>query len=179
MINEINYWYGKGGDFLKKAIIFFSLCIVAHLGFELLEGIFYLNVTSSLPMGFYMRMPSTQYKRGDYVVYEPSDDIKELIRRNAWGEGKYDFLKKVGAIAGDTYSVSSDNLIFEINGKYVGQVYETDNKGNELPKLRGTFKVEDGYFLPIATSARSFDGRYSGTIPESCIKAKVIPILTW
>ena len=70
-------------------------------------------------------------------------------------------------------------MIFEISGKYVGQVYETDNAGNELPKLRGEYEVPKGYVLPVATSARSFDGRYSGVIPENRIKAKVVSIFTF
>ena len=164
---------------MKKAVIFFGLCVVSHVVFKMLEGIFYLNVTSSLPTGLYLKVPSTNYRRGDYVVYEPTEEVKNVIIQNKWGNAKYDFLKKVGALAGDTYSVSSDTLVFEINGKYIGHVYETDNEGKALPKLRGEFQVEEGYILPIATGARSFDGRYSGTIPESRIKAKVIPILTW
>ena len=164
---------------MRKAIIFLSLCVVSHVVFKMMEGVVYLNVTTSLPTGLYLRVPSTNYRRGDYVVYEPTEEVKNIIIQNKWGNAQYDFLKKVGATAGDTYSVNPDTLIFEINGQYIGQVYETDNEGKELPKLRGEFKVEEGYILPIATSARSFDGRYSGTIPESRIKAKVIPILTW
>ena len=163
----------------RKAIIFLSICVIVQVCFEILEGIVYVNVTSSLPQGFYVKVPSTNYQRGDYIVYEPSEEVKKIVVKNGWGVAKYDFLKKVGAIAGDTYSISSRNLSFAINGEYIGHVYETDTKGNELPKLRGEFKVEEGYILPIATSARSFDGRYSGTISESRIKAKVIPILTW
>lgn len=85
----------------------------------------------------------------------------------------------MGAVAGEKYSVNAETLIFEVSGKYVGQVYETDNVGNELPKLRGEYEVPKGYVLPVATSARSFDGRYSGAIPENRIKTKVVPIFTF
>ena len=88
-------------------------------------------------------------------------------------------MKRVGATAGEKYSVDSETLKFEIEGKYIGQVYETDTNGNVLPKLRGEFEVPKGYVLPIATSARSFDGRYSGTIPQNSIKTRVVPILTF
>ena len=81
-------------------------------------------------------------------------------------------------MAGEKYAIREDTLKFEIEGKYIGEVYETDNKGNELPKLRGEYEVPQGYVLPIATSARSFDGRYSGVIPISQIKAIVVPIWT-
>ena len=125
-----------------------------------------------------MKILSKEVSRGDYIVYEPSEEVKEIINKNRWGNGKHDFLKKVGAVAGEKYVISEDTLKFEIEGKYIGQVYETDNKGNELPKLRGGYEVPQGYVLPIATSARSFDGRYSGVIPISQIKAIVVPIWT-
>ena len=163
----------------KKVIIFFALCVAMRLGFEGISENFYLNVTSSLPQGLYVRVPSKEFCRGDYIVYEPPEEVKELIIKNGWGNGKHDFLKKVGAVAGEKYSVNTKTLIFEISGKYVGQVYETDNVGNELPKLRGEYEVPKGYVLPVATSARSFDGRYSGAIPENRIKAKVLPIFTF
>lgn len=163
----------------KKAAIFLALCILAHLAFEKIPEVFYLNVTASLPQGLYMRIPGGDLQRGDYIVYEPSQSVKEIVVKNGWGDGKHDFLKKVGAVAGDKYSIDAKTLVFEVAGKYVGMVYETDNRGNQLPKLRGEFTVPEGYVLPVATSARSFDGRYSGAIDESRIKARVVPILVW
>lgn len=79
-------------------------------------------------------------------------------------------------MAGEKYSIDSEKLIFEIEGKYIGKVFEKDSIGNELPRLRRNFEVPKDYILPIATSERSFDGRYTGVIPISRIKAKVIPI---
>ena len=35
-----------------------------------------------------------------------------------------------------------------------------------------------GEFLPIGTNPRSFDGRYTGTVPLKNIKARVIPLIT-
>ena len=164
---------------LKKAVIVLSICVSVNVVFEVVPKIFYVNVTSSLPQGLYVRVPSQEIKTGDYIVYEPSEEVKKIIVRNGWGEGKYDFLKKVGAVSGEKYSIDNETLAFEIGGKYFGQVYEKDTAGNELPKLRGKFKVPQGYILPVATSARSFDGRYSGAIEISRIKAKVVPIFLW
>ena len=163
----------------KKAAIFLALCLIINFTLEEMPKMIYFNVTSSLPQGFYLRIPGKECRRGDYIVYEPSEETRALIIKNGWGNGDYDFLKKVGATAGEKYSINARTLTFEIAGKYFGQVYETDNKGNELPKMRGEFKVPKGHVLPVATSARSFDGRYSGTISQNCIKTRVVPILTW
>lgn len=75
----------------KKVIIFFASCVAMRLGFEGLSEIFYLNVTSSLPQGLYMRVPSKEFCRGDYIIYEPPEEVKELIIKNGWGNGKHDF----------------------------------------------------------------------------------------
>lgn len=163
----------------KKATIFLALCVMINFVLEEMPPMIYFNATSSLPQGFYLRIPGKECRRGDYVVFEPSEEVKTLILKNGWGDGERDFLKQVGAIAGEKYSVNAETLNFEIEGKYIGKVYETDNNGNALPKLRGEFEVPKGCILPIATSARSFDGRYSGAISEKRIKARVIPILTW
>ena len=163
----------------KAAIIILALCVAAKFITGETPKVFYLNVTSSLPTGLYLKIPGKKCRRGDYIVYEPSEETKALIIKNGWGDGQYDFLKKVGATSGERYSINAETLKFEIEGKYIGQVYETDNNGNALPKLRGEFEVPKGNVLPIATSARSFDGRYSGTIPQNIIKTRVVPILTW
>lgn len=160
----------------RKAIIFLAVCVATKLGLEEVSDVFYLNVTSSLPTGLYMKIPSKECRHNDYIIYEPSKEVKAMIIENGWGDGERDFLKKVGATEGEKYSIDSDTLKFEIEGKYIGQVYETDNVGNVLPKPRGEFEVPKGYVLPIAASARSFDGRYSGVIPKSQIKARVVRV---
>ena len=163
----------------KKAVIFLALCLAIEFIADETPKVFYLNVTESLPTGLYMRIPGKECRRGDYIVYEPSAEVKSLIIKNGWGDGNRDFLKKVGATAGEKYSVDATTLTFEVAGKYFGQVYETDNAGNELQKMRGEFEVPKGHVLPVATSARSFDGRYSGTIPKSRIRTRVVPVFIW
>ena len=74
----------------KRAIIFIALCIAMRLGFEGVSEIFYLNVTSSLPQGLYMKIPSREFSRGDYIVYEPLEEVREIIIKNSWGDGKHD-----------------------------------------------------------------------------------------
>ena len=48
-----------------------------------------------------------------------------------------------------------------------------------LPQQNGTFTVPEGAFLPVGMNTRSFDGRYTGTVPTSHIIAIVVPLLTW
>ena len=162
----------------RKIIILFGFCLFVAMFFDFLPTVFYLNITDSLPVGLYMKIPGKDYHRGDYIVYEPNEKTKTLMRQYGWDDGTHTFLKRVGGIAGDTYAIDETTLTFTVNDKYVGQVYVTDTARHHLPQIRGNFTVEEGQILPIAKNPRSFDGRYTGTIPLKQIKAKVIPILT-
>ena len=64
------------------------------------------------------------------------------------------------------------------NGRYIGQAYPQDQEGRPMPEIRGSFLVPEEEFLPIGTNPRSFDGRYTGTVPLKNIKARVIPLIT-
>ena len=141
--------------------------------------VFY-NQTASVPVGFYVRVPDRPLARGDYVVYE----MTEVTRRYAVARGYVTkptepFLKRVGAIAGDSYSIDAETRRFFIDGAYIGDVFERDRMERPLPQQEGAFIVSEGEFLPIGESTRSFDGRYTGTVPTSHIIAIVVPLLTW
>ena len=53
---------------LKNAVIFLAICIAVSIGFEIVPKIFYVNVTSSLPQGVYVRVPRREITKGDYIV---------------------------------------------------------------------------------------------------------------
>ena len=162
---------------MRKNILMFCLCLLFTTGiFQVLSDVFFLNITDSLPLGLYLRVPATEFQRGDYIVYEPSEEVRQIVASYGWGDGEHTFLKQIGAVAGEHYAIDEETKKFQIEGELRGQVFETDAKGHPLPKLRGEFIVPDGHVLPIATNPRSFDGRYTGTIPIACIKAKVIPL---
>ena len=165
---------------VKNSVVVAVGCgLLVATAVNIIPNIFYINYSPSLPIGLYMRIPGGEYRRGDYIVYEPDEATKTLVRGYGWhGEEHDTFLKIVGGVAGDKYSIDEKTKFFTIEENFVGQVYETDSKGNSLPQIRGEFTVERGRILPIATNPRSFDGRYTGTIPTTSIKAKVMPILT-
>lgn len=150
------------------------------LGFDIKKpDMLVWNSTESLPRGLYLKIPKKP-ETGDVVVFKPT----EMERRYAVARGYLPrpnalFLKRVGAMPGDTYRVAHDG-VFTINGEYVGQVQERDSKDRPLPQLVRDFDfvVPQGEFLPITTVARSFDGRYTGTVPIKNIESVVIPILT-
>ena len=144
-------------------------------------NILYWNGTASLPVGFYAKVPcceeSKPLKRGDLVVYQPSPQTVELGVERGYMKETTLFMKEVGAVAGDRYTVTPD-LKFLLNGEYYGVVYTEDNKGRPMPRKIGVMEVPEGYFLPVADAPRSFDGRYTGPEKIESIKAVVRPVLT-
>jgi len=164
---------------MKAVMKLVGLCVVSYLMFQAINASVYLNLTESLPVGLYVRVPKIELSRGDYIVYEPSEEIKNLIRENGWGDGEQKFLKQVSGVRGDEYEVDEKHRIFLINGKFAGQVFRTDSAGHKLPQLVGKFKVGEDEILPCGTNLRSFDGRYTGTIKISEVEAKVVPLILW
>lgn len=119
--------------------------------------------------------------RGDLVVYDPTEDVLAFSLAHGYMENEKSlFLKRVGAMAGDTYVVDK-NGNFYIDGDYVGPVSTTDSKGEPLPQIeRGVLHtVPKGEFLPLGDSTQSFDGRYTGTVPLSRIRSRVVPLLAF
>lgn len=136
------------------------------------------NDSGSVPRGIYLRLPLGTLSDGDYVVFEPKELALRFSVARGWSKPGQLFLKQIGALSGESYSINPDTLQFYANGRYIGQTALRDSENRPLPVLRGTYLVPDGEFLPIGENPRSFDGRYTGTVPVSHIRAKAIPLLT-
>jgi conjugative transfer signal peptidase TraF len=139
---------------------------------------FYINLSPSVPLGFYRILPHNKISVGDLVIFDPPQGARTYIYGRRWLPNGWPLIKYIGAGEGDSYAILDG--IFTINGKYVGPVYERDSQGKALPYIGGRFKVERNTFLPISTHINnSFDGRYFGSVPLSLIKGKLSPIWTF
>lgn len=134
-----------------------------------LPTLYYCNTSPSQPRGLYRVIDDGQPIRlHDLVVLRPPDDRLSVKT----------ILKTVYALPGDTYAIT-DRWI-SVNGQPIGRVFAEDTSGAPLPKLRGSFVVPDGHFLPLAVHVdRSYDGRYFGAVAQSEIIQKVAPLLLW
>lgn len=144
------------------------------------DSLFFLNETASLQKGIYLRIPAWFYQDGDYVVYQPTAEVDKLIDERQWRPANTaHLLKKIGAMEGEVYGVNPTTMSFSIRDKYVGQAFAEDREGNPMPVKYGKHVVAMGTFLPVGTAPRSFDGRYTGTVPLKNIRAKVVPFINW
>lgn len=141
--------------------------------------IIFYNGTTSTPRGIYLRIPNfTDLPDGAYVVFSPNEATTKFGKDHGWFKEDTFFLKQVGAVAGESYRIDPVTLQFFANEKYIGQVSRNTSQGTALPFQRGDFIVPDGEFLPVGLHPRSFDGRYTGTVPEKNILARVVPVFT-
>ncbi|MDR2017925.1 MAG: S26 family signal peptidase [Syntrophobacterales bacterium] len=138
---------------------------------------YYLNLSSSMPLGIYKITPAAALTPGDLVVFDPPEVARPYIYGRRWLPAGWPLIKQIGALAGDTFSI--EGASFCINNKYIGAVYTQDGEGGTLPRITGIHTVKSGTFLPISPYSRSFDGRYFGAVPVSSIKGKATPLWYW
>ena len=165
--------------FYLVCLMIFLVCAWRVTGrpFPHQEIVFY-NATASLPTGFYLAWPFGEIKRGDLVIYTPTKATRDMALERGYIEKEdTSLLKRVAALGGDHYRISKQNIFF-VEGKYIGMVSEKDSKERPLPQLarEHEYIVPPGDFLPVGDASRSFDGRYTGTVPLSAIKTRVVPI---
>ena len=108
----------------RKRILVVSLVTIFILFINFAPKIIYINITKSLPLGIYMAIPGMNIRRGDIVVYEPPTRVYTFMKERNYGQGNEQFLKRVGAMAGDSYGVMDGVLL--INGKEKGLIKEFD-----------------------------------------------------
>lgn len=151
---------------------FFLICVWRP------PNLFLLNFSDSVPAGLYLRVSCRTVNVGDMVVYMPTDDVVDWMRKRGWfkdGEKPLPFLKYVGGLSGDTFAAIGHR--FYINDEYIGDILDTDSGGIALPQISGAHQVPAQEFLPLSSDAKGFDGRYTGCVPINRIIAKAIPLL--
>jgi conjugative transfer signal peptidase TraF len=156
--------------------LFIEFCAVI-CGYKL--PYLYLNHTQSLPRGIYLYLPcdESEYKIGDKVIFDLPQDIERFaLERGYIAEESTLFLKEIGALEGDCYETDKKTGRFYAAGKYIGQIFEYDSQGRDMPRSYGKKIVPKGDFLPVSEHSRSFDGRYVGTVPVSHVKGKAYPL---
>jgi len=126
-----------------------------------------INLTPSLPKGFYLLCPGTP-GRGDLAAFCLEGDFAELARQRGYLQagscpsGLRPLLKKVAGLPGDV-----------IPGDLA--VRSTDSQGRPMPSILSSGVVPPGMALMLAEHPGSFDSRYFGLVPlESLRRAKAV-----
>jgi conjugative transfer signal peptidase TraF len=157
-----------------------TACVLAVVGHLL--GL-RLNLTSSIPPGIY-RTTSDAVTRGAIVIAcLPAEAsafaaARGFVPRGRCPDGRSPIGKTVAALPGD--SVQIDSAGVSVNGHLIpnSRPLRHDSRGRPLPRLVGAYIVPPHeVWLVSSYSARSYDSRYFGGVPESLVVGRVRPVL--
>ena len=165
---------------LALSISLFVLSIGARI-----SGI-YINITPSLPVGFY-KMVDEPIVSGAYVAFCPQQDevFDMAIDRSYINPGDCPggyglLLKRVFAQSGDTVSIDQAGIF--VNGEHLPNSAQltADAEGHALPQYRLQAVLDDSEYLLLSDlNPQSFDARYFGLIVRDQIQQVVRPVFTW
>lgn len=161
---------------MSKIRIFFILLLI--VGFLETTQIIFINVSSSIPTGLYVRDFGGEVRNGDLVVYKPNKLTMTIGLENGYFQsGKQLFIKKAELVDGGTYSIDANTRDFIVDGIFIGKCFEYDFAGHEMPFAPGIHEIGKDEFLPVGVAERSFDGRYTGAVSKDNIVCKAVPLL--
>ena len=126
-----------------------------------------INLTPSLPKGFYLLCPGTP-GRGDLAAFCLEGDFAELARQRGYLQagscpsGLRPLLKRVAGLPGDS-----------IPGNLA--VRSVDSLGRAVPSESANGIIPSGMALVLAEHPGSFDSRYFGLVPlENLRRVKAV-----
>ena len=144
-----------------------------------------VNLSGSMPIGFY-RVSSGPPMKGVMVLACLPASVAMFARSRRYvPSGRCPGAtapigKVVLAMAGDSVEVTGEGLL--VNGRPVRNTkpLTVDAGGRSLPRFPdGTYVVgQDEVWLYSSYSKRSFDSRYFGPLPLSCVLNRVLPLWT-
>lgn len=161
------------------------LACVAIATFWLHGAGFRLNLSSSIPWGIY-RVSDTPIVRGDIVEYcPPNQEIFQMAKARGYLLSGFScpnfyspIFKPIAAVAGDEIIINQGGVW--VNGIWLRNSKPSlmDAKGRALiPQNITKSKVPVNQILLVSSyAARSFDGRYFGSVPATGIRAKLLAL---
>jgi conjugative transfer signal peptidase TraF len=174
---------GRGAGGLSVVAALASLVVVLAMAWRV--GL-RVNLTGSLPVGFYLATGSAPV-RGALVLVCLPPDVAALAHARGFVPpgvqcpgGLTAVGKPVVAIAGDTVTVAPAQIV--VNGAAVpnSRALAFDRHGRPLPRLAaGRYVVAPGTVWVVSSFSRfSFDSRYFGAIDARHVRATIRPVWT-
>lgn len=119
------------------------------------------NPSASAPVGFYAVGDAAPLARGDMVIARVPVEFRMFAARRRYLPVNVPLVKRVAAVAGDEVCAAGARVT--VNGRLVARRLDRDGAARPMPWWSGCAELRSGeYFLLMADSPASFDGRYFG-----------------
>jgi len=129
------------------------------------------NASASAPEGLYWVSPDAAITAGDVVVAQVPARFRAFAANRHYIPANVPLVKQVAAGAGD--QICSLGREIYRNGIWLAARRSVDGGGRSMPAWQGCVRLRSGqYFLLIAASPLSFDGRYFGPSDQADIIGK-------
>jgi len=126
------------------------------------------NASASAPIGLYWVSPGGAIAQGDMVIARVPERYRRMAAARRYLPMNVPLVKRVAAGSGDEICALGVSIF--LDGKPIVQRLERDGKGRPMPRWHGCKRLRSGqYFLLMADSPASFDGRYFGISKASDI----------
>jgi len=129
------------------------------------------NASASAPVGLYAVGDAAPLARGDMVIAQVPVEFRLFAARRHYLPANVPLVKRVAAAAGDEVCAARARVM--VNGRLVARRLDRDGAGRPMPWWSGCATLGPGeYFLLMANSSASFDGRYFGVSEAGDIVGK-------
>jgi len=135
------------------------------------------NATASAPTGLYWVQHPDPLQLGDLALARLPLSVQDFAAQRGYLPRGVPLVKHVAALAGDR--VCGDGIVLTRNGLVLALRFARDHLRRPLPLWNGcrTLRASD-VLLVNDTVARSFDGRYFGSVDRAAILGTLVPLWT-
>lgn len=129
---------------------------------------FVWNASASAPIGLYLVSPGAPIAQRDMVIARVPERYRQMAAQRRYLPMNVPLVKRVAAGPGDEICALGSTIF--LDGEPIVRRLEQDGKGRPMPRWQGCTRLRSGqYFLLMADSSASFDGRYFGISTNSDI----------
>lgn len=133
---------------------------------------FFINTSTSLPLGLYHITKVSTLKRGDVIrlclpkALNRFSTERGYLRQGGCSGGATRIGKPIFALHGDTVVVSEKVTLIKGSTRLEAPIYTHDRRGRHLPNAIGIHILQpDDCFLISTHHQLSYDSRYYGPVP--------------
>ena len=162
-------------------LLFGGFALLTQLGGRLVIA----NTTSSVDPGLYLWRPAWaggEVRVGGLVSLVMPEAARPYFAGRAGRPVEdardWHLVKPVAAGPGDRVDTVGDRVL--VNGRDLGPIYDRDDAGRDLPRVRVSRVLGEGEWLLVSRRCPgSLDGRYFGPTTTADLEAVRVPLLRW